>query len=243
MSKIQYPVPWDQVYSLWPHIAKGTRRNVDDFSAKIVARMNPGPLYLGLEHLPNHPRFVLVANHYQRKGLWIIHVASALTQAIAERYGRAVDPPVHWMVTANWPPIRLGPFQFPSPGDLLLPRVAQALSCFPVSFQGNNPVYTAFTLKRILKATETLERPIGIFPEGVAGNAGTISPPLPGVDRLLAMLARRGWPALPAGVSEDGRFVIRFGPLVGIDEITAAADPASLLMRRVEAVMKTDNNK
>jgi len=232
-DQIQYPVPWDQVYSLWPHVANGTRRNVDDFSGKIVAKMQPGPIYQWLENLPESPRFVLVANHYQRKGLWIIHVASALTQASASRYGRDIDPPVHWMVTANWPPIRIGPFKLPSPGDILLPKVANALSCFPVSFQGNNPAYTASTLKRILKASESLARPIGIFPEGVAGSAGKLTDPLPGVDRFMALLAKRGWPALPAGVSEDGRFIIRFGKLVEASEIAAAPDAAALLMGRV----------
>jgi hypothetical protein len=235
---IEYPVPWDQVYSLWPHIAQGTRRNVDDFSGKIVEKMIPGPLYEGLEHLPASPRFVLVANHYQRKGLWIIHVASALTQAIANHYGRQVDPPVHWMVTANWPPIRFGPWSFPSPGDLLLPRVAAALSCFPVSFAGNNPAYTASTIKRILKASDTLERPIGIFPEGVAGIAGQLHPPLPGVDRFLALLAKRGWPALPAGISEDGRFIIRFGQLLSAPELAAAPDAAALLMSRIAELIR-----
>jgi hypothetical protein len=243
MSQIQYPVPWDQVYSLWPHILNGTRRNVDDFSGKIVARMHPPPLLLGLEHLPEDPRFILVANHYQRKGLWIIHVASALTQAIADRYGRQVDPPVHWMVTANWPPIRLGPWKIPSPGDMLLPKVAHALSCFPVSFAGNNPAYTATTLKRILKASDTLERPIGIFPEGVAGSAGKLTPPLPGVDRFMALLAKRGWPVLPAGVSEEGRFVIRFGPLIPADRLMGSSNAAELAMSHVAELMRPAQGK
>lgn len=237
MKPIQYPVPWDQVYSLWPHVVNRTRRNVDDFSGNIVRKMVPGPLLMGLEHLPASPRFVLAANHYQRQGLWIIHVASALTQAVADRYGRQVDPPVHWMVTANWPPLRIGPWKIPSPGDILLPRVAHALSCFPVSFAGNNPAYTAGTLKRILKASETLERPIGIFPEGVAGSAGKLSPPLPGVDRFLALLAKRGWPVVPAGVSEEGRFVIQFGELIGVEELVATPDAAALVMSRVERLM------
>ena len=137
------------------------------------------------------------------------------------------------MVTANWPPIRLGSWKFASPGDLLLPRVAHALSCFPVGFAGNNPAYTASTLKRILKAAETLERPIGIFPEGIAGSAGQLHPPLQGVDRFLALLAKRGWPALPVGVSENGRFVIRVGKLVSADEILSAPNAAELLMGRV----------
>ena len=232
-SPIQYPVPWDQVYSLWPHIVHGTRRNVDDFSGSIMRRMEPGPLFLDIENWPEDPRFLLVANHYQRQGLWIVHVASVITQAVADRYGRAIDPPVHWVVTANWPPVRVGPWTLPNPGDWLLPRVAHALSCFPVSFAGANPAYTAGTIKRILKASETIERPIGLFPEGVAGTAGQLNPPLAGVDRFIALLAKRGWPALPVAASEDGRFVIRIGQLVPPGELLAAPDPAALLMGRV----------
>ena len=230
---IEYPVPWDQVYSLWPHIAKGTRRNVDDFSGKIIAKMNPGPIFEGLEHLPASPRFLLLANHYQRKGLWIVHVASALTQAIADRYGRQIDPPVHWMVTANWPRLNIGPWSVASPGDIILPKVAHALSCFPVSFAGANPAYTAATIKKILRAEGTLKRPIGIFPEGVAGSAGQMHPPLPGVDRFIALMARRGWPAVPAGISENGRVVIRFGPPIEPTELMQVADASALLMSRI----------
>jgi hypothetical protein len=211
---------------------------VDDFSGKIVANMQPPPRVEGLEHLPNNPRFLLVANHYQRQGLWIVHVASALTQVVAERYGRKIDPPVHWMVTANWPRVRVGPWSFPSPGDWLLPKVAHALSCFPVSFAGANPAYTANTLKRILRATQTLERPIGLFPEGVAGAAGELHPPLAGVDRFVGLLAKRGWPALPVGASEDGRFVLRFGPLVTTGELVSSADPAALLMERIAMLIR-----
>lgn len=234
MKPIQYPVPWDQVYSLWPHVANGTQRNVDDFSASIVAKMVPPPIYEGLENLPDSPRFLLVANHYQRQGLWIIHVASALTQAVASRYGRQIDPPVRWVVTANWPPIKVGKWKIASPGDWLLPKVANALSCYPVSFAGNNPAYTAGSIKRILRDAGQLQRPIGLFPEGVAGVAGQMTDPLPGVERLIALLAKRGVPALPVGVSESGRFVIRFGQLVNAEDLVSSPDPAKLLLSRVK---------
>ncbi|HBY61142.1 MAG TPA: hypothetical protein DEH78_15070, partial [Solibacterales bacterium] len=168
---IRYPAPWDLVFGLTPYIAKGTPRNVDEFSAEIVRRMQPGPVYEGLDRLPEDPRFLLVANHYQRKGLWILHTGAALTQAIRQRYGPG-DPPVRWVVTANWPPVRIGPWRFPSPGDWLLPKVAAALGCYPVSFARHNPGFTARSLRRILREAPRSNRPIGLFPEGVAGAAG-----------------------------------------------------------------------
>ena len=178
-----------------------TPTSVDDFSAAICARIQPPPLITGLENMPASARFVLAANHYQRRGLWIMHAASVLTQAIRQHYG-ARDPPVRWMVTANWPPLQIGPLRIPSPGDILLPRVADALACYPVSFAGTNPGYSARSLRRILRDAPTLNCPLGVFPEGVAGSAGKLVQPIPGVDRWLSHLARLGLPVQPAGISE-----------------------------------------
>ena len=217
---VAYPVPWDLVFGLTGYIRRGARRDLADFTARVVARMQPPPVTEGLEHLPEDPRFVLAANHYQRKGLWILHPASVLTQAVVRRYG-TLDPPVRWLVTANWPPWRLGPLSFRSPGDLLLPRVAHALWCYPVSFHGANPAFTARSLRRLLRELPGIGCPIGIFPEGVAGVAGRLGPALPGVDRLLRRIGR---PVVPAWISErDARLVVRFGAAVPAGEDVMAA--------------------
>jgi 1-acyl-sn-glycerol-3-phosphate acyltransferase len=211
---VSYPVPRDLVFGLTDHIRRGTRRDLNDFTARVVARMDPPPVIEGLEHLPADPRFVLAANHYQRKGLWILHPASVLTQAVVRKYG-PLDPPVRWLVTANWPRWRLGPFSFRSPGDLLLPRVAHALWAYPVSFHGANPAFTAGSLRTLLRELPGLRCPIGIFPEGVAGVAGRIGPALPGIDRLLRRIGR---PVVPARISERARrLIVRFGPPVPPD--------------------------
>jgi len=217
---VSYPVPWDLVFGLAGYIRRGARRDLVDFSARVVARMQPPPVMEGLEHLPEDPRFVLAANHYQRKGLWILHPASVLTQAIVRRYG-PLEPPVRWLVTANWPPWRIGPFKFRSPGDLLLPRVAHALWCYPVSFHGSNPAFTARSLRQLLRELPGIDCPIGIFPEGVAGVAGRLGPALPGVDRLLRRIGR---PVVPAWISErDARLVVRFGASVPAGQDVMAA--------------------
>jgi hypothetical protein len=237
VKPLAYRVPWDQVYSLAPHIAQGTRRNVDEFSAAIVSRMDPAPLYEGLDLLPGDARFLLVSNHYQRKGLWILHSAAALTQAIRRRYGPG-DPPVRWLVTANWPPLRMGPLKFPSPGDWLLPRVANALHCYPVTFAGSNPKFTARTLRRVLQDARSAERPIGLFPEGAGGSAGVLTAPLPGVDRLIVQLARIGLPVVPAAIREAGRLVVRFGTPIPTASLLSAPDAAALSMSRIAALLE-----
>ncbi len=224
---LKYPVPWDLVLGLTPHIAHGTVASLDDLTRAIAARIYPPPLIEGLDYLPENPRFVLVANHYQRKGLWIAHPVSVITQAIRRRYGTG-DPPVRWVVTANWPPIRMGSFRIASPGDVLLPKVARALSCYPVSFVGSNPGFTASSIRRLLRDLPHLDRPLGLFPEGVAGSAGVLTGPLPGVDRLLR---RIGWPLVPVGISEFNgeQLRFRFGPTTAAEVSLAMKVIAELI--------------
>lgn len=236
MSERIYPVPWRLVFGLGPHIVNKTQTSVDSFTEGVCARYNPQPIVTGFEELPPNARFVLVANHYQRKGLWILHPAAVITQAIRKHYGSG-DPPVRWIVTANWPPLKLGPLRFRSPGDLLLPRVAHALGCYPVSFAGSNQEFTARSLRRLLREARTTERPLGLFPEGVAGSAGKLTDPLAGVDRLLKHLARAGLPVQPVAISETETIVVRFGKTVQIDELLTAADPAQLAMARVAEIL------
>lgn len=235
-----YPVPWRQVAALTPHIWEKSRYSVREFTEQSLPCLQPEPLVLGLESLPESPRFVLVANHYQRKGLWILHPCSVITVALQRHY-QLPDPPMHWVVTANWPRIRVGPFSFRSPGDWLLPRVAHALHCYPVSFAGTDPSLTARSYLALLKSAKRTDRPLGLFPEGVAGAAGCPAKPLPGVERLLAHLGKAGLPCVPCQIreileGEGERLQVRFGAAIGAEELTTASDAAELVMERVHGL-------
>jgi hypothetical protein len=226
-----YPVPWRQVFALTPHIGRATRYSVRRFTEESVRILQPPPLVTGLANLPPSPEFLLAANHYQRKGLWILHPCSIITVAIQRHY-QLDDPPVRWVVTANWPPWKLGPFTLPSPGDWLLPRVAHALHCFPVSFAGTNPALTARSYRALLKQTD---RPLGLFPEGVHGTAFQIAEPLPGVERLLLLLARRGLPIVPCRIGEnENRLQVHFcGTMQPAEILEAGAEAARRVLDRI----------
>src|SRR4051812_18995594 len=53
--------------SVFPHVARATRASLDEASAALVRELSPKPLIECADLLPRNPRFVVVANHYQRK--------------------------------------------------------------------------------------------------------------------------------------------------------------------------------
>jgi len=220
MSKApRYAVPWGLLAGLTHNLRTGEPSNIGEFTSAIVSHMRYAPRIEGIENLPADPRFILAANHYQRKGLWILHTAAALTQAVAARY-TLPDPPVRWLVTANWPRWRFLGMSLRSPGDIVLPRVAAALQCYPVPFAGSDPGMAAATFRRIRKDLPTMPGPIGIFPEGARATAGLIGEALPGVTRLLQYMGR---PVVPARVAEEEeRLVVRFGKPTPADLVMAA---------------------
>lgn len=238
MSDVVVRIPWKLIFSLGPNILDRTMTDVDAFTAAIVSGINPPPVIEGVDNLPEDPTFVLAANHYQRKGLWILFPAAVLTQVIRQRYG-PLNPPVRWMVTANWPRVHLGPLSFPSPGDILLPRVADALACYPVSFAGSNQSFTARSLRRILREAPRAQRPLGIFPEGVGGSAGIFTNPIPGVERLLTHLAKAAMPVVPVCINEtNGRLMFRIGPPITASQIKGSDNSAELVLAKIQLLAK-----
>jgi len=227
-----YPFPWTFLRSVFPHIPRGSRASQDEASAAILRYLDPEPIIEGFERIPANPRLVVVANHYQRKGLWIAYAGAAITRVMAIRFGPS-DAVVRWVVTANWPPLRIGGLRIPSPGDVLLPRVAHALWCYDVPFAGSDPAHTAKAIRTLVRDARTGNCPIGLFPEGVTGSAERMAPPLAGTGKLIEILARLGYPVLPVRIYETDRVTVRFGCPVPADEVLAASDPAALAMRRV----------
>lgn len=237
MSEGTIKIPWKLIFGLGHYILNRTATSVDRFTAEICRGITPPPVIQGTENLPASPTFVLAANHYQRKGLWILFPAAILTQVIRQHYGPG-DPPIRWMVTANWPRVRIGPISFPSPGDILLPRVADALACYPVSFAGSNQAFTARNIRRVLREAPKLNRPLGIFPEGVGGSAGVFTDPIPGVERLLTHLAKSGMPVVPVCISEGhGKLIFQIGPLITTGEIIKSTNAAQAVLSSIHALL------
>ena len=111
--------------------------------------------------------------------------------------------------------------------------VAHALHCYPVSFAGTNPALTARSYRALLKE---IDRPLGLFPEGVHGTAHQTADPLPGVERLLLLMARNNWPVIPCRIGEnESRLQVRFREILQPAELLRAGENAArVVMDRIK---------
>jgi len=161
----------------------------------------------GLENVPPEGPFVLVTNHYARRGLQPYHFGMFITTVIAER--RRLSPAIRWVITSEWYGYRIGPI--PIPVWLirwLFRRVGKVYGQVVMPRQASLAVGRAAVLRRIARIAQS--EPIGLMPE--AGGSGILQEPLEGSGLFLQALSERGLPLVPAGVwEEDDTLMVSFG--------------------------------
>jgi hypothetical protein len=161
----------------------------------------------GLENAPSEGPFVLVTNHYARRGLRAYHFAMFITTAIAQR--RPLSPAICWVITSEWYGYHVGPI--PIPVWLIrwvFRRVGKVYGLVVMPRQASRGVGRAAVLRHIAKIVQ--REPIGLMPE--AGGSGILREPLEGSGLFLQALSERGLPLVPTGVwEEDGTLIVSFG--------------------------------
>jgi len=161
----------------------------------------------GLENVPSEGPFVLVTNHYARRGLQVYHFAMFITTAIAQR--RPLSPAICWVITSEWYGYHVGPI--PIPVWLIrwvFRRVGRVYGFLVMPRQASRAVGRAAVLRRIARIAQ--REPIGLMPE--AGGSGILREPLEGSGLFLQALSERGLPLVPTGVwEEDDTLMISFG--------------------------------
>lgn len=221
----RYPFPWDMVVPVGVAMLSGRRSFLADCS-DLVGRIDPPPLVTGVEHVPIQGPVMIVANHFQRPGLWIGWAGAVLTVAIGRRRGS--DPPVHWLTTGSIQMLqrsRRGP-EVPLTRSLLR-RVARlySMSALPLGDGAERAAVLRAWLRWLLHGDV-----IGIFPEGLAGKSDHLRRPEPGFDMLLRVAKRTGAAVVPAGIHEaDGRMVVAFGAPVSGNAERVMREIAGLL--------------
>ena len=161
----------------------------------------------GLENVPSEGSFVLVTNHYARRGLRTYHCAMFITTVIAER--RPLAPAIRWIITSEWYGYHVGPI--PIPVWLIrwvFRRVGKVYGLVIMPRQASRAVGRAAVLRRIARIAQ--REPVVLMPE--AGGTGILREPLEGSGLFLQALSERGLPLVPAGVwEEDDTLMVSFG--------------------------------
>lgn len=191
-------------------LTRSLRHGAQDFQG-VLAMWPAPPVVDGIEHIPADGPMALIANHYQRRGMWIGFPAGLLAREIMLR--RADHASTHFGVIAD---LRIGGRRIPG-SAWVFGRVAEVWGLVPLPTAAADVRGRAAAVRRILSlalpAPHGMGEPIGIFPEGSAGNSAGLRRALPGTGTLLLLLTRGAVPILPAGVWETGgRLHARFGP-------------------------------
>jgi hypothetical protein len=121
----------------------------------------------GLENLPSEGPFVVVTNHYARRGLRTYHCALFITTVIAEQ--RPLSPAIRWIITSEWYGYRLGPI--PVPVWLIrwiFRQIGKVYGHLVMPRQASRAVGRAAVLRRIARIAR--RESIGVTPE--AGGSG-----------------------------------------------------------------------
>ncbi len=205
---------------------------------ELIASTRPAPLLTGAENIPERGPFVAVANHCQRRGLWIGIASSLLTAAVADR--RPGAPPLHWAVVAE---TRLWAGRVAVPGTRWAYR--EVARCYEMVTLPPAPAEVAGRaggLRRLARLALPPPRgrgePVALYPEGERGTAAGLVEPLPGTGTLLRLLAAGGVPALPVGFAEEeGRLRCRVGPPFRPEAAGGDAEAAEDAMRRIAALL------
>jgi 1-acyl-sn-glycerol-3-phosphate acyltransferase len=204
----RYRASWENVVRGIMYIARGKPRSLAQDAMLAIPSMPAPPLIRHADRIPESGQFVVVANHYERPGLWMAWPAMFAGHVIRERTGKDV----HWIAIEEWESFSLWGIAIP-------PKVVRAV--FQRAFQTYgilampSPHAAAAERAGAMRAAVQQIRNgqiIGLMPEGDVGATPELLEAREGVGAFLLLLAGRAT-LLPVGLyEENGRLVADFGP-------------------------------
>jgi 1-acyl-sn-glycerol-3-phosphate acyltransferase len=209
-----YRPSWETLVRGIVHIARGRRRSLGRDAAYAVANMPCPPLVRGADLVPEDGRFTIVANHYERPGLWMAWPALALCHVIWERTGKDL----HWVAIEEWESFSL--FGVPVPSDAIRRVFQRAFNTYGIIAMPppTAPMAARASAMRVTARQVREGEIVGIMPEGDVGPTPELLPAREGVGAFLHMLELAGGRMLPVGIFEENdRLVLRMGDPYSLD--------------------------
>ncbi len=212
----RYGIPLTFVLAVAWSWLTGRRRSLLADAEYLVGRMNPRPVIEGEDNIPADGRFIIVANHYNRLGLWIVLCGCAISVAVARR--RATRDDVRWVITSEWQNERL--LGLPVPATLYRIAFGRTTGMFGMITMPVAPKDVRGRAAALLEIRSVL-RPreggrdgvVGIFPEHTEVPGLPLHEARKGTGLFFLYLSESGVPILPVGLAEIGGVLrVRFGP-------------------------------
>jgi len=203
-----YRLPLYRLMQAAWYMARDKPRNLGEDFRFLLHTLPAAPDIEGSENLPRNGAYVLVANHYERPGLWMGWTGMALARSVWEHGGRRL----RIIAIAHWTDYRIGPIPIPSAVTrVLFRRFFRVFGFIAMEPASAGPRGRAEGVRRTLHALADGD-PVVLFPEGDIGETPAMIPAQPGTGSFLLAMVARGAPLIPTAIYEScGRLTIRFG--------------------------------
>jgi len=210
-----YPSAYRIAIRLAPAMVFRLKRSFRQDALSWVKGLQPEPVIIGKENIPQNGPFLLVINHYNRpkfNAWWFVLSASA-----------TIPIEIHWIMAAAW--------TFPNHplqrylewlSRYIFRKIAQVYNFTLMPPMPPRPWETqarALAVRSVIQyAHNEPKAALGLAPEGGDSLTGILEMPAPGVGRFILHLANLGLAIHPLGIYEsEGALHLRFGPILKLD--------------------------
>jgi len=235
-----YRLPLLRLVQAAYYIVRGQPRDLGADFRFLMRNVPVGPLVTGVDNMPASGPFVLVANHYQRPGLWMGWAAMIAGKIIHECRGRRV----RWIAISEWDDYRLAGIPVPSPATrYVFGRFYEVFGFIAMPPMRASIQERAAAVRCAMEAIASGDV-IGLFPEGTVGETPALLEAREGSGGFLLALSKQAAPIIPLALYEEaGRLRVAFGPPVSLEEATTTsrserdAVARRLVMEAIAAMM------